>query len=66
MFTRVLATRVLTCVVYLIYVGLVIAAFQESKKIFNANAAEFDEESKRWKSPIQFCSIIIIIVVVVA
>ena len=56
MFTRVLATRVLTHVVYLLYVGLAIAAFQESKKIFDANADEFDKESKRWKYSIKFCT----------
>ena len=56
MLTRVLATRVLTRVVYLIYVGLAIAAFQESKKIFDADAGEFDTESKTFKAPIQFCT----------
>ena len=56
MLTRVLATRVLTCVAYVIYVGLAIAAFQESKKIFDADAGEFDTESKTFKAPIQFCT----------
>ena len=38
MLTRVLATRVLTRVVYLIYVGLAIAAFREFRKILDENA----------------------------
>ena len=57
MLTRVLATRVLTRVVYLIYVGLAIAAFQESKKIFDADAGEFDTKSKTLKTPIKFCTV---------
>ena len=58
MLTRVLATRVLTCVAYVIYVGLAIAAFQESKKIFDADAElEFDTKSKTIKMPITFCTV---------
>ena len=58
MLTRVLATRVLTCVAYVIYVGLAIAAFQESKKIFDADAeVEFDTKSKTIKMPITFCTV---------
>ena len=58
MLTRVLATRVLTHVVYLIYVGLAIAAFQESKKIFDADGGVlYDKKSKTIKTPSKFCTV---------